>query len=63
MLVLDEVLRLELSNFSRQLKMKPRINDDHQVIVGMSIGLWFRGMEFDEEEEPKGRTSKTRKLT
>ena len=36
MLVLDEVLGLELSNFSRQLKLKPEIDDDHRVIVSMS---------------------------
>ena len=35
MLVLDEVLGLELSNFSRQLKLKPGIDDDHRVIVAM----------------------------
>ena len=29
MLVLDEMLGLELSNFSRQLKLKPGIDDDH----------------------------------
>ena len=28
-IVLDEVLRLELSNFSRQLNLKPGIDDDH----------------------------------
>ena len=44
MLVFDEVLGLELSNFSRQLKLKPRIDDDYEVIVVMSNGLWFRGM-------------------
>ena len=31
MLVLNEVLGLELSNFSRQLKLKPGIGDDHRV--------------------------------
>ena len=36
MLALDEVLGLELSNFSRQLKLKPGIDDDHRVIVAMS---------------------------
>ena len=36
MLVLDEVLGLELSNFSRQLKLKPGIDDDHRVIAAMS---------------------------
>ena len=48
MLVLDEVLELKLSNFSRQLKLKPGINDDHRVIVAMSMGLWFSGMETKE---------------
>ena len=45
MLVLDEVLGLELSNFSRQLKLKPGIDDDHRVIAAMSNDLWFRAME------------------
>ena len=49
MLVLDEVLGLELSSFSRQLKMKPGIDDDHLVIVAMSKDLWFRGMDIKEE--------------
>ena len=44
-LVLDEVLGLELSNFSRQLKLKPGIDDDHRVITAMSNDLWFRAME------------------
>ena len=44
MLVLDELLGLELSNFSRQLKLKPGIDDDHRVIVAMSNDLWFRAM-------------------
>ena len=30
MLVLDEVLGFELSNFSRQLKLKPGIDDDNR---------------------------------
>ena len=38
-LVLDEVLGLELSNFSLQLKLKPGIDDDHRVIVAMSNDL------------------------
>ena len=45
MLVLDEVLGLELSNFSRQLKLKPGIDDDRRVIVTISNDLWFRAME------------------
>ena len=56
-LVLDEVFGLKLSIFSRQLKLKPRINDDHRVIAAMSNDFWFRGMEIKEEGE------KRRKLT
>ena len=33
MLVLDEVLGLELSNFSRQFKRNPGIDDDHRVMM------------------------------
>ena len=51
MLVLEDVLGLELSNFSRQLKLKPGVDDDHRVIVAMSHNLWFRGMEVKEEGE------------
>ena len=51
MLVLDEVLGLELSNFSRKFKLKPGIDDDHRVFVAMSHDLWFRGMEKKEEGE------------
>ena len=35
-LVLDEVLGLDLSGFSKQLKVKQGIDNDHQVIVEMS---------------------------
>ena len=38
-LVLDEVLKLELSNFSQQLKLKPGVDDDHRVIVAMIYGF------------------------
>ena len=55
MLMLDEVLGLELTNFSRQLKLKPGIDDDHRVIVAKSNDLWFRGM--DKKEEGKRRKS------
>ena len=55
MLVLDEVLGLELSNFSRQLKLKPEIDDDHRVIVAVSNDLWFRGMEVKEERERRNK--------
>ena len=60
MLVLDEVLGLELSNFSRQLKLKPGIDDDHQVIIAMSNDLWFRGMEIKEEGGKRKNSKETR---
>ena len=60
MLVLDEVLGLELSNFSRQLKLKPGIGDDHRVIVAMSNDLWFRGMEATGERERRKNSQETR---
>ena len=60
MLVLDEVLGLELSNFSRQLKLKPGIDDDHQVIVMMSNDLWFRAMEVTGENTRRKNSLETR---
>ena len=60
MLVLDEVLGLELSNFTRQLKLKPAIDYDHRVVVAMSNDLWFRGMEVKEEEERRKNSKETR---
>ena len=60
MLVLDEVLGSELSNFSRQLRLKAGIDDDHRVIVAMSNDLWFRGMEVKEEGERRNNSKETR---
>ena len=60
MRVLDEVLGLELSNFSRQLKLKSGIGDDHRVIVAISNNLWFPGMEVKEEGEWRNNSKETR---
>ena len=60
MLVLDEVLGLELSNFSRQLKMKPGVDDDHRVIAAMSNDLWFRAMEVAGEDTRRKNSLETR---
>ena len=60
MLVLDDVLGLELSNFSRQLKLKPGIDDDHRVIVAMSNDLWFRAMEKTGESTRRKNSLETR---
>ena len=49
MIVLDEVLGREVFNFSRQVKMKPEINDGHKIKVDTSIDLWFRNDKINEE--------------
>ena len=59
-LVLDEVLGLELSNFSRQLKLNPGIDDDHRVIAAMSNDLWFRAMEVAGENTRRKNSLETR---
>ena len=60
MLVLDEVLGLELSNLSRQLKLKPGVDDDHRVIAAMSSDLWFRAMEVTGENTRRKNSLETR---
>ena len=60
MLVLDEVLGLELSNFSRQLRLKPGIDDDHRVVIAMSNDLWFRAMEVTGEKARRKNSQETR---
>ena len=45
LIVLDEVLLLEISNFARQLKFSPVIGDDHAAIIQLTTSLWFRSME------------------
>ena len=45
LIVLDEVLLLEISNFSRQLKFSPVIGDDHPAISKLTASLWFRSMD------------------
>ena len=60
MLVLDEVLGLEQCNFSRQLKLKPGIHDNHRVIVGMSMDLWFSEMKIKEEGEKRQNSKETK---
>ena len=60
MLVLDEVLGLEMSNFSRQLKLKPGTDDDHRVIAALSNDLWFRGMEVKERRKRRENSKETR---
>ena len=60
MLVLDEVLGLQLSNFSRQLKLKPGIDDDHRVVIAMSNDLWFRAMEVTGENTRRKNSLETR---
>ena len=60
MLVLDEVLGLELSHFSRQLKLKSGLDDDHRVIAAMSNDLWFRAMQVTGENTRTKNSLETR---
>ena len=60
MLVLDEVMGLELSNFSRQLILKPGIDDDHRIVTAMSNDLWFRAMEVTCEKARRKNSQETR---
>ena len=53
-LVLDEVLGLELSNFARLLKLRPGVDDDHLLVQQVADDLWFRQMDYGENEQ--GRT-------
>ena len=59
-LVLDEVLGLQLSDFNRQLKLKPGTGDDHRVIVAMSSDVWFRGMDVTGERVRRKNSQETR---
>ena len=63
MLVLEEVLGLQLSNFSRQLKLKPGIDDDHRAIAALSNDLWFRGMEIKEGGERREKFMERPEIT
>ena len=45
LIVLDEVLLLEISNFARQLKFSPVIRDDHPAISQLTARLCFRSMD------------------
>ena len=46
LIVLDEVLLLEISNFARQLKLSPVIGDDHPVVTHLTASLCLRSMEL-----------------
>ena len=46
LIVLDEVLLLQISNFARQLKLSPEIRNDHPMISHLNASLWFRGKDL-----------------
>ena len=46
LIVLDENLLLEISNFARQLKFSPAVGDDHPIIIHLTASLWFRSMDL-----------------
>ena len=45
-LIVLEVLWLENSNLARQLKFKPKINDDHYAVNHLTTSIWFQNMEL-----------------
>ena len=53
-LVLDEVLGLDLCNFARLLKLRPGVDDDHLLVQQVANDLWFRQLDYAENEQ--GRT-------
>ena len=55
-LVADEVLGLELSNFDRLLKLRPGVDDDQFLVQQVTVDLWFRQMDYAENEQ--GRTDR-----
>ena len=44
--MLDEVLCLEVSNLSRQLKFRAEVEDDHPVIAQLTANLWFPSVDL-----------------
>ena len=46
LIVLDEVLLLDISNFAGQLRFSPAIGDDHPIINHLTASLWFRSMDL-----------------
>ena len=53
------MLGLELSNFSRQRKLKRGIDDDHPVVIAMSNDQWFRAMEVTGENTRRENSQET----
>ena len=51
--VLDEVLGLELSNFARLVKLRPRLDDDHLLVQQLANDLWFRQMDYARNAQGK----------
>ena len=46
LILLDEVLLLEISNFNRQFKFNPEIRENHPIIGHLTASLWFLGMDL-----------------
>ena len=51
---MDEILGLELSNFSRLLRLRPGVDDDHLLVQQVANDLWFRQMDYARKDQ--GRT-------
>ena len=66
LIVLDEVLLLEISNFARQLKLSPEIRDDRPMISHLKASLWFRGMDLtitSSTNKARGPSNERRNVT
>ena len=46
LIVLDEVLLLEISNFARQFKFSPAIGGDDPIMSHLTASLWFRSIDL-----------------
>ena len=64
MMFLFELLELELSIFSSQLKLKSVIVDNYQIIFDLSKDFWFRekGTQGMKSKPMKDRTPERRNL-
>ena len=65
LIVVDEVLSLEISNFARHLKYNPEIGDNHPIISHLTASLWFRGMDLTitrSTSKASGRSNERRNM-
>ena len=62
LIVLDEELLLETSNFTRQLKFSSAIGDDHPIISLLTASLWFRSMDLTIASKSRGPSNEMKNV-